>query len=271
MNMRCDQALLGAVLSDPGEAHAVDLVRSSDFGCPWHAQLFEAIQRLRASGAAPGPHQVRAELPDDPDIPGHVHDQAWLLTGLGRGCPHSGHAVAYAGLVRGVGVRLARVAKQGSFGNVLSLAGRARADLETARQRWDPLPTAVRREIPTPSLDPGDLAAIANQAAEIRNQMGRLHAGLRAGNQTGLAGWAAIATQQLADISAAQADHMQPAAGQARPAGPEAIGAGEQCLRDLAASLGVIAEIRSWLRPAHFATAEQAELYTRHPRPARGR
>jgi len=48
---------------------------------------------------------------------------------------------------------------------------------------------------------------------------------------------------------------------QARPQGPEAEAVGQQALRDLAAAPVHIAYVRPWLRPEHFARAEDGELF----------
>ena len=49
--------------------------------------------------------------------------------------------------------------------------------------------------------------------------------------------------------------------GEGRPVGPEAEAVGALALRDLAAAPGSLAAVRGWLRPGHFATPEQGELY----------
>ena len=104
--IRAEQAFLGAVLCEPwSQGHALDHVTSSDFARPWHAQVYAAMQRLRARGELPGPREVRAELRNDPDIPEHVHSQAWLITDLMHECPRPRHASAYAGMVAESGIR----------------------------------------------------------------------------------------------------------------------------------------------------------------------
>src|SRR6266571_8129771 len=54
--IRAEQALLGAILSDPaGQAQLLDLVEPDDMSRPYHGQVLAAMQRLRGSGTAPGP------------------------------------------------------------------------------------------------------------------------------------------------------------------------------------------------------------------------
>ena len=98
--LRAERALLGAVLHEPAaRGPMLDHVTAADFQRPWHAQVHAAMQRIRARGELPGPHQVRAELRNDPDVPEHVHGQAWLITDLMHDCPRPAHAPSYAGLV----------------------------------------------------------------------------------------------------------------------------------------------------------------------------
>ncbi len=104
--LRAERALLGAVLHEPAaRGPMLDHVAAADFQRPWHAQVHAAMQRIRARGELPGPHQVRAELRNDPDVPEHVHGQAWLITDLMHDCPRPAHAPSYAGLVAESGIR----------------------------------------------------------------------------------------------------------------------------------------------------------------------
>ena len=149
MAIEAEQALLGAVLSYPsGQAHALDHVNPGDFVRPYHRQVFDAMQRIRARGEVPGPHEVRAELRADPDMPEHVHDQPWLITDLMHEAPRSGHAVAYAGLVAENGIRQGldisgmRMVQAAELDNdsalevALRLSADARRELNMAQARW---------------------------------------------------------------------------------------------------------------------------------------
>ena len=62
LRLPTEQALLGAVLSDPaGQDGVLDLVTPADMSHPWHGQVLAAMQRLRQHGQPPGPAQVRSE------------------------------------------------------------------------------------------------------------------------------------------------------------------------------------------------------------------
>ena len=98
--IRAEQALLGAVMSDPaGQAHVLDLVDPDDMTRPYHGQVLAAMQRLRGSGTAPGPLAVYAEIKRDPDLPRSVSHDGVLLAGLMDAAPRPGHAPAYAAIV----------------------------------------------------------------------------------------------------------------------------------------------------------------------------
>src|SRR5207248_5871908 len=76
----------------------------------------------------------------------------------------------------------------------------------------------------------------------------------------------AVIAQQVADLAAASTRvraHRAGAqwAGQGRPVGSEAEAAGALALRDLTASPACLVGVRGWLRPGHFATPEQGELF----------
>jgi replicative DNA helicase len=75
--IRAEQALLGAVLSDPvGQAHLLELVNAEDMTRPYHAQVLQAMQRLSRRGVAPAPMTVYQEVQNDPDMPGTSHTTA---------------------------------------------------------------------------------------------------------------------------------------------------------------------------------------------------
>src|SRR5712691_397355 len=104
--IRAEQALLGAVMSDPaGQAHLLDLVRPDDMNRPYHGQVLAAMQRLRGSGMAAGPLAVYEEIKKDPDLPRSLSHDGVLLAGLMEAAPRTGHAPAYAAMVVGCGIR----------------------------------------------------------------------------------------------------------------------------------------------------------------------
>jgi replicative DNA helicase len=273
--IRAEQALLGAVLSDPASGGPVlGYVEASDFHRPWHAQVHAAMQRIQARGDLPGPHQVRAELRTDPDIPEHVHGQAWLITDLMHACPRPGHATAYAGMVAESGIRtrlgqagarMHQAAGRSDLAAALVQTARARAALETSRHRWAALPAEARTEIRCPSRDERDAAQIARQAKAVRDDIGRLRENLWAETTPGLEERLSQITGQLAELAASQADRRERQAARqaagARPATPEGDRLSRQCLRDLAASPEAIDQVSGWLRPGHFATAEHGDTY----------
>lgn len=100
-----EQALLGAVLSDPaGQQHILDLVRRDDMRRPWHSQVLAAMQRLRERGGLPAPADVYGELKKDADLPRSVsHDAVPLASLMEAG--RAAHAPAYAGMVVDGGIR----------------------------------------------------------------------------------------------------------------------------------------------------------------------
>jgi hypothetical protein len=276
--LRAERALLGAVLHEPAaRGPMLDHVAAADFQRPWHAQVHAAMQRIRARGELPGPHQVRAELRTDPDVPEHVHGQAWLITDLMHDCPRPAHAPSYAGLVaesgirRGLGQagrRMEQVAAGGAenLESALDVTARARADLDNSRFRWEALPPEARREIPGPGRDRLDAAAIARQAKAIRDDIAALRENLWAESQAGIEERLSGIAHRLAEVAAAQADRRErqaarQAAREARPATPAGGQASSQCLKDLAARPEAIDEVRTWLRPDHFATAGQGDTY----------
>jgi len=276
--LRAERALLGAVLHEPAACGPMlDHVAAADFQRPWHAQVHAAMRRIRARGELPGPHQVRAELRNDPDVPGHVHGQAWLITDLMHDCPRPAHAPSYAGMVAEAGIRrglgqagrrMEQVAAGGAenLESALEITARARADLDKSRVRWHALPPEARREIRNPSRDGLDAAAIARQAKAIRDDIGALRENLWAESQAGIEERLSGIAHRLAEVAAAQADRRErqaarQAAREARPATPAGGQASRQCLKDLTARPEAIDDVRPWLRPDHFATAGQGDTY----------
>src|SRR6266567_1311695 len=189
-DIRAEQAFLGAVLSDPaGQQHILDLVRQDDMRRPYHGQVLAAMQRLRARGVQPGPHEVRAELTRDPDLPAETSHRIVYLADLMEAAPRPEHSGAYAAMVIDGGIRQglalsgSRMAQAaGDPGADLEAAlfgaGQARRELEASRSRWEALPEPMRREPRTPSRDEGDYAEAARRAQAVRDEIGRLRADL---------------------------------------------------------------------------------------------
>ena len=106
LSVRVEQAMLGAVLSDPtGQPQVLDWLEPTDMRRPWHGQVLGAMQRLRGRGTPPGPLEVYAELQNDPDLPASVGQDAVLLADLMAAAPRTGHAQHYAAMVVEGGVR----------------------------------------------------------------------------------------------------------------------------------------------------------------------
>lgn len=276
LGVRVEQALLGAVLSDPaGQLQALDLVEPGDMYRPWHGQVLSAMQRLGGRGTLPGPLEVYAELQSDPDLPTSVRQDAVLLADLMAAAPRAGHAQYYAVMVaedgirermRLTGSRMAQAAEAGNLEAALHLTGHARKELNASRARWLALPEWLRRQPPAPARDEQAYAEIARRAASLGEEVTRLREDywLESPDRTEKRLVAII--KHLAETAAASFDQRERLAGprispQPRPQGPAAEAAGDRALRDLAAGSSQISCVRGWLRSEHFARAEQGALY----------
>ena len=272
--IQAEQALLGAVLSDPaGQVHLLDLVEPDDMTRPYHGQVLAAMQRLRGSGTAPGPVAVYEEIKKDPDMPRGLSHDGVLLAGLMEAAPRSDHAPAYAAMVAGSGIRrrialaasrMTQAADSQDLKTALDMAAEARREIERCQARWDQLPTPMRRELPAPARGPYGRAELIRSLAGARDEVRRLRRDLLAGNGQELEERLEAIARQVADVAAASADHrdrLARATAEARPGGADAQEAGERALRDLAADPSQISAVQGWLRPGHFARPEQGELY----------
>jgi replicative DNA helicase len=271
-SIRAEQALLGAVLSDPaGQQHVLGWVQPSDMRRPYHSQVLAAMQRLQARGVLPGPHEVRKELAKDPDLPTETSHRVVYLAELMERAPRDSHAPVYAALVIDgaiheqlhlAGSRLAQAAEGGSL-DAFGQARQVRRDAEAALARWAKLPEELRRELPTLNHNDRISGEIARRAKAVRDELARLrdHAWWAGDNaiRERLAGIA----QQIAETAALSADRAarRHAAREARPRGDEAHAAGAQALRDVAAGPQQLADVARWLKPGHFASREHGELY----------
>lgn len=274
--VRAEQALLGAVLSDPaGQAHLLDLVEPGDMARPYHGQVLAAMQRLRGGGVSPGPLAVYEEIKKDPDLPRSVSHDGVLLAGLMEAAPRTNHAPAYAAMVIGSGIRqrvalaaarMTQAAGSQDLEAALAMAARARQELARCRARWEALPAPMRRELPAPAQDPYGRAGMTRSLAAARDEVRELRLDLRAGTRQGLEVRLASIARHVADAAAAGADLRERqerarAAAEARPGGTDAEEAGARVLRDLAASPAQISVVRGWLRPGDFARPGQGGLY----------
>jgi hypothetical protein len=273
--IRAEQALLGAVMSDPaGQAAVLELVRPGDMLRPYHGQVLGAMQRLRSRGVAPAPEPVRAELADDPDLPPRVALDGVLLAGLLEAAPRHGHAPAYAAMVidRSIrqrvwlaGTRIAQAAQAGELESAQRMAVRGRRDVRDCQARWDALPESIRRPLPAAA---GHGAAQAEEAAwQLRaasDEISRARGDAASGVAGDLAKRLDSVARHVADAAAATRPAGQAALrapGETRPAGPAAEAAAGQFLRDVVAGPSQIPEIRRWLRPGHFARPAHGQVY----------
>ena len=226
--VQAERALLGAVLLDPAaQQRVLDLVQPDDMRLPWHAQVLEAMQRVRAREAFPDPMAVYAELQNDPDLPATVSQDGVLVADLMEAAPTARHARAYAALViegslreqvHMAGTRVVQAAGTRQPELVLRRAADGTSILGECQARWRALPEPFRRELSAP---------------------------------TGPAAFGVWASR-LPAIGEAEP---------ARPDGPAARAAGHQALRDLAAAPSYLRPVARWLRPEHFAREEQGQLY----------
>ena len=234
LSVCAEQALLGAVLSDPERQQGVlDWVEAGDMCRPWHAQVLEAMQRLRHRGTSPGPLEVYAELQHDPDLPAGVARDAVPLANLMGAAPRAGHAPHYAVMVaeRGIrqrlklaGSRMAQSAESGDLEMALRQVCHVRHELRALRARWSAFPGPLRHEVPA-------LARARQEDAEIARRVVALPEDI---------GWLL---------------------GDSRPRGQAAEAAGRRALADLAAASSQVARVRAWLQPEHFARSEHGALY----------
>jgi hypothetical protein len=273
--IRAEQALLGAVMSDPLQQAAIlDLVRPGDMRRPYHGQVLAAMQRLRGRNVPPEPAAVRAELAADPDMPSRVALDGILLVGLLEAAPRPGHAPAYAAMVIDHGIRLqlqlagsrmAQAAEAGDLEAAKRMTVQGGRDVRDCQQRWDALPETMRRELQEPAVRRAAHAAEAVfQLQAASEEIARAREDVRAGMPGEISGRLESIGRHIASAAASG----QPSGGgdvqkarERRPRGQEAVAAGESFLRDLAAGPGQIIAVHSWLRPRHFARPAHGDVY----------
>jgi hypothetical protein len=273
--IRVEQALLGAVMSDPARQAAVlDLVRPGDMWRPYHGQVLAAMQRLRARGADPGPVAVRVELAADPDLPPRVALDGVLLAVLLEAAPRSGHAPDYAAMVIDhsirqrlglAGSRMAQAAEAGELGPAIQVTAQALRETAVCQARWQSLPRHVRQEVPAPA---GHRAPQAEEAAWQLRAAREEIARTRQDAQDEVPGDLARRLESIARhvagaaaVSKVAGRERTPTAGETRPQGQAAEAAGDRFVRDLIAGPGQVTVVRDWLQPGHFARPVHGQLY----------
>jgi DnaB-like helicase N terminal domain len=266
--IEAEQALLGAVLSDPaGQHHILDLVETGDLRRPWHGQVLAAMQRLSGRGLLPAPTEVYQELLNDPDLPRSVALDAVPLIALMEAAPRPAHAPAYAAIVveagirqrlRQAGSRIAQAAESGDLEGALSQAARTRLDLGACAARWSALPAPLRRETAVPATGahvptPGGTPARRSGQKEIYNASTGDHPPATVDQVAGTANLPAAfpgpQTAQMPD-------------GRTSPSGSEARVASARALLNLIDDPSQLAAVRQWLRPEHFVPAANRAVYT---------
>jgi hypothetical protein len=276
--VQAEQALLGAVLSDPaGQQQVLELVRRDDMRRPWHGQVFDAMQRLRSRGVPPGPVEVYEELKESPDLPRPVSHDGVPLAGLMAAAPRPGHAPAYAAMVIEGGIRQ-RIELAGSrmeqaagdpgasLDGALHMTGLARRHIAECRARWEALPEPVRREVAVPRRDEHEYAQIARMARAVRDEIGGLRAELGLLASADVEARLASIAGHLAETAAASASQRERQAQrhvsrEARPEGPAAEAAGLAALRDLCARPSQLRDASGRLEPGHFASPAHGDVY----------
>jgi hypothetical protein len=272
LSIRAEQAMLGAVLSDPaGQQHVLDHVVPADMSRPWHGQVLAAMQRLRERAALPGPSGVYRELQNDPDLPPRISRDGVLLADLMEAAPRTAHAAAYTAMViEGsirqraslAGSRIAQAAESGDIEGALHQGGQARQELEDCHVRWLALPELMRRPSPGSERARRQADHARNSRADVE-EAGRLREDSPAGMRLGAA---AVPAGDQAETPAAAASRpewraRQRICGPAHHCGAEESAAEVRALRDLTADQSQLGAVRGWLRPEHFARAGHGELY----------
>lgn len=282
-SIQTEQALLGAVLSDPaGQQEVLDWMRPDDMRRPYHGQVLAAMQRLRARGVLPGPVAVRDELAKDPDLPVTAARDGVRLAELMERSPRAGHAQAYAALVidsavherlRLAGSRIEQAAESGNLEAAFRQAREARREATAAKARWERLPEHLRRDVPVPGRDASIGAEIARRAKAVRDELARLRDDMWSAGSHDIQERLAGIAQQIADTAALSADRAArtEAAAEAVPQGKDAHAAASQALRDLTAGPQHISEVSGWLKPRPLPHPRARRAVPRHRRTARRR
>jgi replicative DNA helicase len=272
--IEAEQALLGAILCDPaGQRHVPDLVEPGDMLRPWHGQVLAAMRRLRGRGATLSAAEVYQELQADADLPRSVALDAVPLAALMEAAPRPEHAGAYAAIVVEAEIRrrlqltgshLVQAAEPEDLDAALAQVTRARADLAACATRWTALPRSLRAEpdgMPRPRREQlRPRPRVTKQATRVPRNPLSIHNTAVGADPAPAAGH---------DGRAATTPDSRPAEATAvRPAGSTcerdslARAASTATLRDLIDDPSQLEVVGRWLRPGHFASAVQEQLYT---------
>lgn len=178
-----EQALLGAVLLDPaGQQQVLRFVEPGDFERAWHGQVCDAMRRIRDRGEPCGPHEVRAELRNDPDLPREIALDGLLIADLMAAAPRAAHGPAYAAAVIESGIRqrlwvagsrVCQMAVSGELDQALDQVAEAVREIGACRARWMSLPEPWRRELRDPAarqLLPAESAVHDGLAGDSRDR-----------------------------------------------------------------------------------------------------
>jgi len=276
-SVRAEQALLGAVLTDPaGGRRLLTLFGPDDMFRPYHAQVAAAMRRLHERGEDPGPREVRAELTRDPDIREQVALDGTLLHTLMAATPVPAHPERYAAIVvesslrrriTELGTRLTQQTAQGvSVEAALEVSAQARQRLQNMQARWRALPAQMQQSLRIPAPQGGAYGEIRRRLQRISAELASLRESLPLATPETVAEQIAQVAQSLADTATLSATIREREArlggpAQARPRGPDADAAGVRALGDLAASPSQIKHVSRWLVPGHFASPQAGDLY----------
>ena len=206
-----------------GSSGRSSLVKAEDMCRPWNAQVLGRCG-VSVTGAR---CRIRwlctGELQNDPDLPPSVARDAVPLAELMEAAPHARNAPAYAALVVESGIR-----------NRLCITGCRMVQ----------------------ASEGGDLEAASRMSAQAHHEV-----------DVCMARWLDLPPSLRRELRAhtgpvAARQESRPADTQnSRPHGEEAVVAGGNALRDLAAAPGRLASVGGWLRPEHFARPEDGALY----------
>jgi replicative DNA helicase len=274
--VRAEQALLGAILSEPRRwRHLLAVFEPDDMFRPYHAQVAVAMRRLHDRGEDPGPHEVRAELARDLEMRQQVALDGTLLHTLMAAAPAPAHPDRYAAIVvegslrrsiTELGTRMTQAARGASMESALEVSAQARERLQIMQARWGALPAQMRQSLRIPAHHAGGYG-------EIRRRLQGVSAELASLRESLWLATAKTAAEQIAKVACDLADAAVLSASireretrldgprTVRPDGPDAEAAGAYALRDLAASPSQIKHVSPWLAPGHFASPQLGALY----------
>ena len=274
--VRAEQALLGAILSEPRHGwQLLALFGPDDMFLPFHAQVTAAMRRLHERGEDPGPHAVRAELARDPDMRQQVALDGTLLHTLMAAAPVPAHPDRYATIVvdgsvrrsiTELGTRITQAARGVSVESALEVSAQAGERLRAMQARWEALPAQMRQSLRIPARHAHGYGEIRRRLQGVSAELASLRENLWLGTPETSAEQIARVAHGLADAAALSARIREREArldgpGDARPGGPDAEAAGARALRDLAASPSQIRNVSQWLAPEHFASPQFGDLY----------